>query len=57
MNLAADEIKWYITPVVFGGDPSLADNVTWVALDQHAQLVKFWNGKYGEIREFHALSL
>jgi len=39
-------IKWYITPVAFGGDPSQGDNVTWVSLDQHAQLVRFWNRKY-----------
>lgn len=43
------KIKWYITPVVFGGDPKLGDNLTWVTLDQHAQLVRFWNEKYREL--------
>jgi len=54
-DLVADEglrgkIKWYIKPVVFGGDPGLGENIAWVALDQHAQLVRFWNRKYQEIR-------
>jgi len=40
------KIKWHITPVAFGGDPSQGDNLTWVTLDQHAQLVRFWNQKY-----------
>jgi hypothetical protein len=43
-------IKWYITPLVFGGDPNLSDNVTWVTVDQHTQLVAWWNDKYRELR-------
>jgi len=54
-NLVPDErvhgkIKWYIKPLLFGGEPGLGNNVTWVELDQHAQLVRFWNQKYREIR-------
>jgi hypothetical protein len=45
-NRFRGKIKWYITPVAFGGDPSQGDNVTWVTLGQHAQLVRFWNQKY-----------
>ena len=45
-----DRIKWYTTPIVFGGDPNLGANVTWVTLDQHAQLVKWWNQKYQEVK-------
>ena len=42
-------IKWYITPLVFGGDPKLGNNVIWVTLEQHAQLVTWWNAKYREM--------
>ena len=40
------KIKWWIQPIVFGGDPGDAKNVAWVSLDQHAQLVRWWNEKY-----------
>jgi hypothetical protein len=43
------KIKWYIQPVVFGGDPSPGDNLTWVNLEQHAQLVRWWNEKYKSV--------
>jgi len=54
-ELIADEkligrIKWYIKPIVFGGDPGLGENVTWVDLDAHQQLVRWWNQKYVEIK-------
>ena len=41
-------IKWYVTPVVFGGDPSAGSNIAWVTHDVHAQLVRWWNAKYDE---------
>jgi hypothetical protein len=34
---------------VFGGDPTLGDNVTWVTLTQHTELVQWWNQKYREL--------
>ena len=43
-------IKWYNTPLVFGGDPNVGDNVTWVTVEQHTQLVTWWNQKYRELR-------
>ena len=43
-------VKWYITPLVFGGDPKLGENVTWITLDQHAQLVSWWNRKYHDVK-------
>ncbi len=49
----AGRIRWYITPVVFGGDPKHGDNVKWVTLDEHVQLVKWWNGKYREVSRSH----
>ena len=30
------KIKWYINPIVFGGDPKAEDNITWVSHEQHA---------------------
>ena len=40
------KIKWYVKPIVFGGDPQSEANVIWVNHDQHAQLVKYWNDLY-----------
>jgi hypothetical protein len=40
------KIKWYVKPVVFGGDPGLAENLTWISLDEHARLVRWWNNRY-----------
>ena len=40
------KIKWYVKPIVFGGDADSADNVRWVSHEEHAQLVKWWNEKY-----------
>ena len=40
------KIKWYVRPVVFGGDPHLGKNVIWVSHEQHTQLVKYWNELY-----------
>ena len=39
-------IKWYVKPLVFGGDPSASDNLTWVTHEQHGKLVQHWNEKY-----------
>jgi hypothetical protein len=42
----AGKIKWYVTPVVFGGDPGVGENLIWVTHDQHPQLVGWWNEQY-----------
>jgi hypothetical protein len=39
-------IKWYVKPLVFGGDPQDDANLTWVNHEQHAQLVRWWNHEY-----------
>ena len=44
------KIKWYVQPLVFSGDPSAPENVVWVDQAQHAQLVKWWNAKYAEMK-------
>ncbi len=46
----AGKIKWYIKPLVFGGDPRLSENLTWVDPDEHAQLVQWWNQRYRVIK-------
>lgn len=39
-------IKWYVTPIVFGGDPRDEKNLAWLSHEQHAQLVNWWNNMY-----------
>lgn len=45
----AGKIKWWIQPLVFGGNPNDANNSTWVPLEQHAKLVRWWNDKYQQM--------
>lgn len=40
------KIKWYVKPVAFGGNPQDKGNLAWVSLEQHAELVVWWNDKY-----------
>jgi hypothetical protein len=44
------KIKWYLKPIIFGGDASLGANIIWVSHDQHAQLVKYWNNLYQSVK-------
>lgn len=44
------KIKWYVTPLVFGGDPGESRNITWVTHEQHSQLVMWWNQQYDRAR-------
>lgn len=39
-------IKWWVTPLVFGGNPKDDGNVQWISMEQHAQAVRWWNDKY-----------
>jgi hypothetical protein len=50
MIATTTKIKWYVKPVVFGGDPQLGTNVVWVSRDEHVKLVKYWNGLYRSIK-------
>lgn len=45
------KIKWYVKPVVFGGDPQIGDNVMWISIEKHTEVVKWWNQKYKELTE------
>ena len=40
------QIKWYVKPLIFGGDPRVDSNLIWVSHAQHAQLVLYWNQLY-----------
>ncbi|GAB3255016.1 hypothetical protein [Chitinimonas naiadis] len=44
-----DRVKWYVTPLAFGGDPNDPANLTWVTHEQHRLLVVWWNQKYQEL--------
>ena len=43
------KIKWYIKPLIFGGDPSDPANMDWVSHELHIELVVWWNPKYREL--------
>ena len=45
------KIKWYTKPIVFGGDPSSEENMIWVDIQQHQELVRWWNQKYREVQQ------
>ena len=40
------KIKWYVKPLCFGGAVDDEQNLTWLRLDEHAQLVAWWNEQY-----------
>jgi hypothetical protein len=44
------KIKWYLKPLVLGGDANPGENLSWVSHEQHAQLVKWWNDRYRSLR-------
>ena len=44
------KVRWFVKPIAFGGDPRQEDNVTWVTLEQHAQLVRWWNDQYQALK-------
>ncbi|MFA7062388.1 MAG: hypothetical protein WC156_16400 [Pedobacter sp.] len=45
----AGKIKWYTKPIVFGGDPNINENMTWIDIHTHQQLVRWWNEKYRDV--------
>jgi hypothetical protein len=45
------KVRWFVKPIVFGGDPKDDSNTTWVTLAQHAQMVRWWNGQYQAIKQ------
>jgi hypothetical protein len=45
----AGKIKWYVKPVVFGGDPASEENMTWIDLKTHKEYVTWWNKVYQDV--------
>jgi hypothetical protein len=43
------KIKWYIKPIVFGGNPNDSNNIKWISIEEHIQIVRWWNNTYLEI--------
>ena len=43
------KVKWYVKPIVFGGDPSPGENMTWISHGDHVQAVKYWNEIYSHV--------
>jgi len=40
------KVKWYVKPIMFGGDASAKENMIWVTYEQHAELVRWWAKMY-----------
>ena len=45
-----DKIRWYIKPLVFGGDPRADSNTTWITVDEHVAVVRWWNQLYRDLQ-------
>jgi hypothetical protein len=43
------KIKWYVKPIIFGGDPNPGENLIWIDHQQHPELVRYWNQMYTEV--------
>ena len=43
------KVKWYLKPVVFGGDPNPGKNLVWISHEDHVQGVKYWNQMYSDV--------
>ena len=43
------KVKWYVKPIVFGGDPNPGENMTWISHGDHVQAVKYWNDMYSHV--------
>ena len=44
------KIKWYLKPLIFGGNPTDSTNVTWISHAQHADVVRWWNEQYRQAK-------
>ena len=47
----ADKIRWYVKPLVFGGDPRADSNTAWITVDEHVGVVKWWNQLYRDLQQ------
>ena len=48
----SERIKWYVKPIVFGGEPGVGANLIWVSHEQHAELVRWWNDMYRSLEGY-----
>jgi hypothetical protein len=46
-----DKIRWFVKPLVFGGDAQADSNTTWMTVDQHVEVVKWWNQLYRDLQQ------
>lgn len=44
------KVKWYLKPLVIGGNPLDIKNLAWVSLELHADLVVWWNEKIKQVK-------
>lgn len=47
----AGKIKWYKQPIVLGGDPRAGENMVWVPIEAHIEMVKWWNKVYRDVKK------
>tara|TARA_B100000941_G_scaffold76825_1_gene52385 strand:- start:162 stop:578 length:417 start_codon:yes stop_codon:yes gene_type:complete len=40
------KVKWYLDPVIFGGNPEPGDNMVWITHKDHVDAVNYWNHIY-----------
>jgi hypothetical protein len=50
------KVKWYLKPLVIGGNPLDIKNLAWVSLELHAALVVWWNEKIKQVKNHASLS-
>ena len=43
------KVKWYVKPIIFGGNPNPEENMTWISHRDHVQAVKYWNEMYTHV--------
>jgi hypothetical protein len=43
------KIKWYVKPIVFGGNPTAQENTVWVDHAKHVELVRWWKNRYRDL--------
>ncbi|MCP3931811.1 MAG: hypothetical protein GY705_22275 [Bacteroidetes bacterium] len=43
------KIKWYVKPIIFGGNPKIEENMTWISHQDHVAAVKYWNKIYIDV--------
>jgi hypothetical protein len=42
---------FFIKPIILGGDPNAADNITYLSRRQHIEAVRYWNRIISDLRQ------